>query len=243
MEDLAGTTERIAEQIKQVRSRISRAANRAGRQPGQIRLVAISKGQGIAKIRSAYAEGIRDFGENRAIEAVPKLAQLDDLDDVQWHMVGHVQSRKARDVVERFKYVHSLDRWKLAQRLDHFAKEMGIKLPVLLECNVSGEQSKFGWRIVDQLDWPSLLPEFDRILSLENLDVQGLMTMAPWVSDEGILRSSFARLRAFRSFLKGNLTGSWTELSMGMTDDFEYAVEEGATILRIGRAIFGDREN
>jgi hypothetical protein len=113
---------------------------------------------------------------------------------------------------------------------------------VLLECNVSGELAKYGWNLQDETSWSSVLPEFERILDLMNIDVHGLMTMAPWVTEESILRSCFIKLRELRSFLSSKLSGSWKELSMGMTDDFEYAIEEGATIVRIGRAIFGERQ-
>jgi pyridoxal phosphate enzyme (YggS family) len=231
----------IRHNIVDVSARISHAEERAGRTSGGVRLVAISKGQPIEKIRAAYQHGIRDFGENRVREALPKLAHLEDYGDIQWHMVGHIQSRKARSVVSGFHIVHSVDRWKLAHRLDRFAREDGIKLPVLLECNVSGEVAKSGWNLQDEASWSSALPEFERIQDLENIDVQGLMTMAPWISDESILRSCFAKLRELRSFISSKLPGSWNELSMGMTDDFEYAIEEGATIVRIGRAIFGER--
>jgi pyridoxal phosphate enzyme (YggS family) len=157
-------------------------------------------------------------------------------------MVGHIQSRKARSAVQHFSLVHSLDRWKLAQRLDRFAGEEGLRLPVLLECNVSGEESKYGWNLQDEPSWHIFLPEIERILSLENIEIQGLMTMAPWVLDEDVLRSCFRKLRELNAFLSHNLHVSWKELSMGMTDDFEIAIEEGATMVRIGRAIFGERQ-
>ena len=140
-----------------------------------------------------------------------------------------------------FDMVHSVDRMKLAQRLDRFAGENDLRLPVLLECNVSGESAKYGWNLQDEMGWSSILPEFDHIARFGNLNVLGLMTMAPWVTDEHVLRTCFRKLRELSEFLSENLSCEWNELSMGMTDDFEYAIEEGATIVRIGRAIFGDR--
>jgi hypothetical protein len=233
---------RIEQNVVDVQARISQAAERAGRSRDGVRLVAISKGQSVEKIRAAYHVGIRDFGENRIHEALPKLTELEEYKDIRWHMVGHIQSRKARSVIPAFTLVHSVDRWKLAQRLDRFAGEGGIKLAVLLECNVSGELAKYGWNLQDETSWSSVLPEFERILDFKNIDIHGLMTMAPWITEERILRSCFIKLRELRSFLSSKLPGSWKELSMGMTDDFEFAIEEGATIVRIGRAIFGERQ-
>jgi pyridoxal phosphate enzyme (YggS family) len=206
-----------------------------------IRMVAISKGHGVEKIRAAYHAGIREFGENRIHEALPKLEELEAFEDIRWHMVGHIQSRKAKLVIPAFDIVHSVDRMKIAQRLNRFAGESGLTFPVLLECNVSGELTKYGWNLQDEEAWSEVLPEFDQLVKMENLAVLGLMTMAPWVSDERILRSCFGKLRELASFLATNLPGEWRELSMGMTDDFEFAIEEGATIIRIGRAIFGER--
>jgi len=232
----------VKQNLYDVRSRISHAAVRSGREAKEIVLVAISKGQPVEKIKAGYELGIRDFCENRIDEALTKQLALQDLSEIQWHMVGHIQSRKARSVVQRFSLVHSLDRWKLAQRLDRFAGEEGRRLAVLLECNVSGEESKYGWNLQDEASWPLFLPEIERILSLENIEIQGLMTMAPWVVEEDVLRSCFRKLRELNEFLSDNLQTSWNELSMGMTDDFEIAIEEGATMVRIGRAIFGDRQ-
>lgn len=232
----------IEQNLVDVRSRILHAAERSGREAHEIGLVAITKGQSVEKIRAGYEFGLRKFGENRIHEALSKQLALEDLSEIQWHMVGHIQSRKARSAVQHFSLVHSLDRWKLAQRLDRFAGEERLRLPMLLECNVSGEESKYGWNLQDEPSWPLFLPEIERILSLENIEIQGLMTMAPWVLDEDVLRSCFRKLRELKAFLSHNFHGSWKELSMGMTDDFEIAIEEGATLVRIGRAIFGERQ-
>ena len=190
----------IEQNLVDVRSRISHAAERSGREANEIVLVAISKGQPVEKIKAGYELGIRDFGENRIDEALTKQLALQDLSEIQWHMVGHIQSRKARSVVQHFSLVHSLDRWKLAQRLDRFAGEEGLRLPVLLECNVSGEESKNGWNLQDEPSWPLFQPEIERILSLENIEIQGLMTIAPWVVEEDVLRSCFRKLRELYAF-------------------------------------------
>ena len=144
--------------LASVRMRIAQAAERAGRDPNDVRLVAVTKGYPAAYVRQAHGLGLRHFGENRVEEALPKLDALSDLDGVAWHMIGHVQSRKAGAVAPRFDLVHSVDRMKLAQRLDRFAGEAGRRLPVLLECNVSGEQSKSGWPLWQPEAWQPALP-------------------------------------------------------------------------------------
>jgi pyridoxal phosphate enzyme (YggS family) len=156
-------------------------------------------------------------------------------------MVGHIQSRKAKDVAPHFFMVHSIDRVKIAQRLDRFAAESGGILPVLIECNTSGEASKTGWSAWQKDDWPGALEDIQMIGEYKNLAVRGLMTMAPWAADPAVLHSTFQGLRAFRDFLEEKLLTDLPELSMGMTDDYEIAIEEGATIVRVGRAIFGPR--
>ena len=231
----------IAQNLEEVQDRIRAAALRAERDPNEVRLIAVSKLQNIAKIREAYAAGIRDFGENRALEAIPKQKQLSDLQEIRWHMVGHIQSRKTRYLVPNFSMVHSIDRLKIAKRLSRHSKEHGQNLPVLLECNVSGEETKEGWDVADRETWSRVVPEFKEIVDLPYLDVCGLMTMAPFGASVDELRSVFSTLRELRDFLSESVPGNWEELSMGMTDDYEIAIEEGATLLRIGRAIFGPR--
>ncbi len=231
----------IERNLAQVRERIAQAAARAGRDPESIRLVAVTKGQPLDVVRAALELGLRDLGENRVEEALPKIQALGPEAPVRWHMIGHLQSRKAPKVPGYFTMVHSVDREKIALRLDRFAGQRGLRLPVLMECNVSGEATKYGWPAWQRAQWPALLPALRRILELPNLEVQGLMTMAPWVDDEAVLRRVFGTLRELQLFLQERLPGPWRELSMGMSDDYPVAVEEGATILRIGRAIFGPR--
>jgi pyridoxal phosphate enzyme (YggS family) len=232
----------IAANIRSVKERIAQAAKRSGRDSEAVQLVAVSKLQSLEKVRQAYSLGIRDFGENRVYDALPKQKKLRDLEEIKWHMIGHIQSRKAKDVPTNFSVVHSIDRMKIAKRLDHYAGQAEIKLKVLLECNVSGEESKEGWNLENPASWPKILPVFEEILALENLEVRGLMTMAPFDAEEDELRKVFRGLRGLREYLSARIPANWDELSMGMTDDFEFAVEEGSTIVRIGRAIFGPRE-
>lgn len=182
------------------------------------------------------------LGENRVEEAGPKRDQLSDLAGIEWHMIGHIQSRKATTVAATFDQVHSVDRSKIAHRLNKAAEQSGRRLPVLLECNVSGEAAKYGWALAQQSSWPGIVDEFAGLLRLPNLEILGLMTMAPMAISPESVRPVFRRLRQLQEFLCEALPAAWSELSMGMSDDFEVAVEEGATILRIGRAIFGPRQ-
>jgi PLP dependent protein len=227
--------------LEAVRSRIEAAARRAGRSPDEVRLVAVTKSHPSELVRLAYRVGLRDFGENRVDEARAKQAALTDLAEARWHMIGHVQSRKAKDVLGSFALVHSVDRPKLALALHRLGGERGQRIPVLLECNISGETSKDGWdasRPAERLDLLTSLLAASRLASLE---VRGLMTMAPWTDEADVLRSVFLALARLRDELSAAGAGALPELSMGMTDDFEIAIEEGATMVRIGRALFGDR--
>ena len=231
----------IETNLNAVRSRMAESAHRVGRDLESIQLVAITKGYTTEFIQQAYDLGLRHFGENRVEEALPKLDALTGMEGLVWHMVGHVQSRKAKAVAPRFDWVHSVDSLKLARRLDRFAGEAGRRLPVLLECNVSGEQSKAGWALWERDRWSQILPIFSDVLALEYLEVHGLMTMAPWTTDWEFVRKVFRRLRDLQGFLEADLPGHWKELSMGMSSDFEIAIEEGATKVRIGQVIFGPR--
>ena len=231
----------VQERLNEVQERIHVAADRAGRDAHAIRIVGITKSHPQEFVRAAHEAGIRLIGENRVEEALPKRANADDLADLEWHMVGHIQSRKARTVVQVFDAVHSVDRSKIADRLNREAGQAGTRLPIFLECNVSGEASKWGWPLTDEASWPEAAEEFTRICELPNLAVRGLMTMAPRVIEPERVRPVFQRLRALRDYLRQAVPGDWSELSMGMTEDYEIAVEEGATLLRIGRAIFGPR--
>jgi len=233
--------QQIDANLRLLKEQIHEAASRSGRGAGEVQLVAICKGQPATIVRAAYQAGQRDFGENRVAEAREKQVELAELRQIRWHMVGHIQSRKAKDVAPHFFMVHSIDRVKIAQRLDRLAADSGRILPVLLECNSSGEASKTGWPVWQKDDWLGTVEDIQMIHDSMNLDVRGLMTMAPWAADPAVLRSTFLGLRTFRDFLEEKLLTDLPELSMGMTDDYEIAIEEGATIVRVGRAIFGPR--
>jgi pyridoxal phosphate enzyme (YggS family) len=230
----------IQPRLEQVRYHISMAAERSGRSAEAIQIIAIAKGQPVSAIKAAVALGLDQIGENRVEEALKKQEVLEG-SEITWHMVGHIQSRKATAIVGNFSWVHSIDRMKIAARISHFAMERSVQLPVLLECNVSGEGTKSGWQMADRASWSEVLPDLSEVIRLPGLNVMGLMTMAPWVQDEFILRSTFQTLRQLRDYLEQVLDHSLPELSMGMTDDYLLALEEGATMVRLGRVLFGAR--
>jgi hypothetical protein len=232
----------ILANYRRVLQQIEAAAGSVGRDPMSVKLVVVTKGHPIESVLDALDAGITVFGENYAEEGVAKKLACATTAEVEWHMIGHVQSRKARLVCQHFDWLHSLDSLKLAQRLDRFAYELGRRIPVLLECNVSGEQTKFGWPAWDEDCWQALLPDIIQIAGLENLELRGLMTMAPFFNEPEPARPYFQRLRRLKEYLACRLPRvRWDELSMGMSGDFTVAIQEGATIVRIGTAIMGPR--
>lgn len=239
----------IAGNLKQVRERIAQAAHRSRRDADDVTLVAVTKTFPADVVLTAYELGVRHFGENRTREGISKITALEPYvsdPPPTWHMIGHIQSRKARRVVEHYDYVHSVDRLKIAHRLSRYADEAMRTLPVLIECNVSGEGSKYGFPLEnweeDDSQQKNFFSAVAEILDLPGLQVRGLMTMPPYVDDPEEVRPLFISLRLLRNALRERfLSVEWQHLSMGMTDDFEVAVEEGATMVRIGRGIFGAR--
>jgi hypothetical protein len=240
----------IRRNMARVRERIAAAARRARRDPSEVTLVAITKTHPAHLVMSAYREGLREFGENRVGEANAKIPSIQEQvppsDRPRWHMVGHLQRRKARLAVALFDIIHAVDSLRLAERIERMAAESEKTVPVLLEVNVSGEASKYGFDMSPAAGpeaQAAFIADVERILALPHLRLGGLMTMAPIVADPEQVRPVFAALRRLRDDLNRRFPeADWRELSMGMTDDFEVAVEEGATMVRIGRAIFGERE-
>jgi len=220
-----------AEKYRQVMLQITEAALRSGRDPGAVKLIAVTKTVGIEMVRRAATLGIEDFGENRVQDAADKVAAMPDL---RWHFIGHLQSNKVKEVLPAYVLIHSLDRLSLAEALQDQAKKVGRPAEVLIQVNVSEEQSKFGLA-------PDELPAFlEKISAFDQIRVKGLMTMAPYLEDPEETRSYFRQLRLLRDAnQKEGL--ALPELSMGMTNDLEVAIEEGSTMLRIGTAIFGER--
>lgn len=228
----------LASNILSVQSNIAQAAERVRRQPDEITLVAVSKTKPVELIKLAYELGLRDFGENRVQDALPKIAEFrhTGLQPVTWHMIGHLQRNKVTKVVGSFDRVQSVDSLQLAQALNAHANELDVRISVLLQVNISGEESKEG------MTPEETLPLAQQIVTLPNLDVQGLMTVAPQVQDPEEVRPVFRALRLLRNELRKQVPQcAWQHLSMGMTDDYCVAIEEGATIVRVGRAIFGER--
>ena len=233
----------IRERYLQTLERIEQAAQSAGRNRATVRLVVVTKTHPLESVRAAIEAGARDLGENYAEEGVAKIEAVGPVDGLRWHMIGHVQSRKADLAASHFNYVHALDSFKLAARLDRFAGESRRRLPVLLEVNVSGEGSKFGYAAWNETDWNALRPEFEQIAALPNLEIRGLMTMPPFADKPEASRPFFRRMRALQAFLDKHLPqAAWRDLSMGTSVDFSVAVEEGATLVRVGTAILGSRK-
>ncbi len=240
----------VAERWEQVRERIARAARRAGRDPAEVTVVAVTKTVPPERIAEAYACGLRVFGENRVEEAEGKIPHVQALlgagAEIHWHMVGHLQRRKARRALALFEVIHSVDSVPLAEKLSRLAAEHEGSVRILLECNISGEATKYGFPLdrweEDARQREAFFEAVARILALPGLQVLGLMTMAPIAPDPEAVRPVFRRLRALREALAARFPqASWPHLSMGMTDDFEVAIEEGATMIRLGRALFGER--
>ena len=232
----------IRENYLHTLDRIATAARKSNRQPDDVRLVVVTKSQPLEVVQAAIEAGARILGENYPEEGVTKIQSISSQSAVEWHMIGHVQSRKARLVADHFELLHSLDSLKLAQRLNRFAAERNRVLPVLLEFNVGGEESKSGWDASNKSQWERLLPELNLLLDLPNLGVRGLMTMPPLEADPDQARRFFQRLRLLRDQLASHFPqADWRELSMGTSADYAVAVEEGATLVRVGTAIVGAR--
>jgi pyridoxal phosphate enzyme (YggS family) len=219
--------------LESINQRIATACERAGRQVSEITLIAVSKTVPAVRIREAIEAGVRALGESRIQEAAAKISELRPLSaerEVQWHLIGHLQSNKARRAVELFDAVHSVDDLKLAERLDRIAGESGKRLPIFIEVNIGGEESKTG------VAPDAVLPFCEQVSKLPNLELKGLMTVPPFSENPEDARPFFRHLRRLRDEARLN------DLSMGMSDDFEIAIEEGATFVRIGSALFGARQ-
>lgn len=226
--------ESFSERLNQVRERIEKACARAGRQAAEVRLLAAAKGQSPEKIREAADGGLVVFGENRVQEARQKIPMCPA--HLAWHMIGHLQTNKVRDAVRLFQMIHSVDSQKLLAAIDAAGELTGRIMPVLLEINVSGESSKFGFT-------PESVPEALVFAnSLKRVEIAGLMTIPPATKDPEFTRPFFQKLRLFRDQWREQTGFALNELSMGMSHDFEIAVEEGATIIRLGTILFGSRE-
>jgi pyridoxal phosphate enzyme (YggS family) len=235
------SSRQIQERYHLVLARITKAAIKSGRGPDEVQLMVVTKGHPLGTVRAVVDAGARIIGENYVEEAVEKI-EASGNPNIEWHMIGHLQSRKTRQVCQYFACLHSLDRIKIARRLDQSAGEMGKVLPVLIECNLSGEETKFGYPLWEEDRWSEFEGEIAALIEFPNLEIRGLMTMPPYHPDPENSRPYFQKLSRLREFLVDHFPQTnWHELSMGMSNDYEIAVEEGATILRVGTAIVGSR--
>ena len=237
MAEVLPAQEQLAAQLTEVRERLATAARNCGRSPDEVKLIAISKTHPASAIRTLIELGATDFGENRVQEAEEKIAEIG-RQQARWHLVGHLQANKARRAVSLFEVIHSLDSLELARRLDRLCAEEGReKLPVLIQVDLGHEETKSG------VDESELTHMVEALGPLIHLDLIGLMTLPPWFDDTEQSRPFFRRLRELRDELasRGAFGDRPGELSMGMTHDFEVAIQEGATMVRIGTAIFGER--
>jgi pyridoxal phosphate enzyme (YggS family) len=223
----------VAENLEHVREQIAQAAAKAGRAPGDIELVAITKTHPPEKVREAFEAGQTLFGESRVQEARVKIPELPS--NLHWHFVGHLQKNKIRHALSLFELLHSVDSLALAQEMNRIAVDEGMRPRVLLEVNVAGEGSKFGF-MPDEL-----CKQMEALLELQRLSILGLMTIPPLADKAEASRRYFVQLRELRDRLQTEFRLDFPQLSMGMTQDFQIAIEEGATLVRVGTAIFGER--
>jgi pyridoxal phosphate enzyme (YggS family) len=223
----------ITDKLASVQQRLTDACRRSGRDSNAVTLLAVSKGMPPEMVREAEEAGLSLMGENKVQEARAKIPLCSSR--LRWHLIGHLQSNKCRDAVRLFEMIQSVDSLSLAQELNRCADKQSRTMPILLEVNMAGESSKFGF------DPDQVLAELKEINSLPRLEIHGLMTIAPWTTETHKLRPIFTGLRELKTRCEDRLGAPLPHLSMGMSGDFEIAIEEGATIVRIGTALFGPR--
>ena len=225
----------ITENLEQVKKNIRDACRAAGRDPGEVTLIAVSKTKPTELLQEAYDAGARDFGENKVQEIMDKYPQLPA--DIRWHMIGHLQRNKVKYIVDKAAMIHSVDSFRLAQTIEQEAAKHEVQVPILLEVNVAEEESKFG------LKMDEVLPLIERIAEFPHIKVCGLMTIAPFVENAEENRMFFRQLKKLSVDIEAkNINNvSMSVLSMGMTGDYQVAVQEGATMVRVGTGIFGER--
>ncbi|MBG0771277.1 MAG: YggS family pyridoxal phosphate-dependent enzyme [Anaerolineaceae bacterium] len=240
--DISECVEKIKVNLEVIRLKIREAAEKSGRNPSAIQLIGVTKLLPLEVVQAGVEAGLSSFGENYPEQAIEKIEELKGVTDIQWHMIGHIQSRKTEIVCRYFDMVHSLDRIKIARLMDRYCGDLNRQMPVLLEVNLSGEESKGGWDAWVEDRWDGLLEPFTQIAEMENLRIMGLMSMPPLSSDPESTRPLYQRLRRLQAFLRRELPNvTWNELSIGTSFDYPVAIEEGATIIRVGTELFGRR--
>lgn len=217
----------ITQRIEQIRQ--SKSEN--------VRLIAVSKQVSVEAIREAYQAGIRDFGESRLQEVIPKQEQLRDLPDICWHLIGHLQANKAKKALEHFQWLQSVDSLSLAQRLDRLAGEMGLSPHICLQVKILPDPNKYGWEI------PELLQDLNALEQCHHLKIQGLMTILPLGLSDAEKLETFYKTNELAQKIRQRSHLSITELSMGMSNDYHLAIQAGATMIRLGTILFGEREH
>lgn len=221
---------------------VEKALSDSKRKPGSARIIVVTKAQPVEVLKAAFQAGLHCFGENYPEETLTKIETMKELPGIEWHMIGHLQTRKIPIVVNHFSMLHSLDSVRLAERLNLRLVRTGKTLPVLIEINVGDETSKYGFKARNSADLESHYQDFEKIMRLENLEIKGLMTMPPLFDDPEQSRPYFKRLYEMRAVLAQKYPEiCWEELSMGTSADYAVAVQEGATYVRIGQAIVGPR--
>lgn len=225
----------IAKNLQEVESKIMEACNKANRNRDEVTLIAVSKTKPVSMLEEAYKNGIRFFGENKVQELVEKYDQLPS--DIHWHLIGHLQRNKVKYIIDKVELIHSVDSLRLAETIEQEAAKRDIIVDILIEVNVAEEETKFGLKVED------VIPFIESISSYSHIRVKGLMTIAPYVENPEENRSVFSRLRKLSvDIAEKNIDNVSVEiLSMGMTNDYHVALEEGATMIRVGTGIFGER--
>ena len=225
----------VAENLEQVRKNIELACRKAGRDPKEVTLISVSKTKPVSMLQEAYDAGSRDFGENKVQEIMDKVPQLPS--DIRWHMIGHLQRNKVKYIVDKVALIHSVDSLRLAETIEHEAARHNVTVPVLIEVNVAQEESKFG------LKTEEVLSLVESVAVFPHIHIEGLMTIAPYVEDPEENRGIFCQLKKLSVDIAAkNINNvNMSVLSMGMTGDYQVAVQEGATMVRVGTGIFGER--
>ena len=225
----------LKDNFEAVEKKVADACKRAGRDRSEVTLIAVSKTKPVDMLREVYDAGARDFGENKVQEICEKYDQLPS--DIKWHMIGHLQRNKVKQVIDKAAMIHSVDSYRLAQEISVQAQKKGLTIPILIEVNIAGEESKFGISAEDTIQL------VEEVAALPNLSIRGLMTIAPYVVDAEENRLYFRQIKQLSVDIKNkNIDNVTMEIrSMGMTGDYEVAIEEGATMVRVGTGIFGAR--
>jgi len=242
MSYLQETITTIKNNLGLVKTKVAEAAIRAGRSAESVKIVTVTKKKSLEFLLAAYECGVRDFGENYAEEGFEKIIALDKHQDIRWHMIGHIQSKKVRIVAKHFDFVHSVDSLKIADLLNKECIVVGKELPILVEVNISGEASKSGFPAWEMDRWPELIETIKSLKGFKQLIPKGLMSMPPLFIDPEMTRDYYRKMMILKDDLANKIPDMiWQELSMGTSRDFQIAIEEGATMLRIGEAIVGPR--